>query len=353
MFRDFERLKDNVPKSLHSSIDWDTAKNEVNHCYENLKQKSNFVPRVYQLEITNFCNLKCKMCPYSKMTRKKQHMTWKLFKKIIDKDIYFKQALEFHLFGEPLLHPKLSKFIKYAKSKGHIVGLATNATLLTKEKSKELLETGLDNIVLALDGANKETYEGLRQGGKYDVVVKNIKSFLKLKHKGNYQTYSVLQIIQMPETKNEIRKFKQKWSWLIGKGLNELRIKRLFDSLGGSVNSKIPFPQYVKRLPCSELWYGSCILSNGDVVPCGRDFNGKIVFGNLENQSLKQIFNSKKYQAFRKSHLRNNYSNNKLCVNCKEWDLINLRHVSILSCNLLKGDNTRYKDVVCDPGRRL
>ncbi|MDD4251228.1 MAG: SPASM domain-containing protein [Candidatus ainarchaeum sp.] len=346
---DLKRIKNNVPQQLWKQINWGAVENEIQNCYSNYGPLSLFIPRIYQLEITNFCNLKCNMCPYKKMTRKKQHMKFKLYKKIIDKDLYYKQAIELHLFGESTLHPEVAKMVKYAKNKGHIVGIATNATALTKEKSRSLLDAGLDNIVLALDGATKTTYEELRCGANFEIVKDNIKTFLKLKKAGNYNTYSVLQIIKMPKTKKEINNFKKEWQPFLRNGLDELRIKKLFDSLGGNVNPEIPVPNYKNRLPCTELWYGSAVLSNGDVVPCGRDYDGKKRFGNLNKQSLIEIFNSEKYYKFRLSHLTNNYKHNDLCRPCKEWDLINLRHVPILSCNLLKGDNTRYGQIVGDP----
>jgi len=346
---DFKRIKNNVPKELWKMINWNSVQTEILNGYKNYEPVSLFIPRIYQLEATNFCNLKCNMCPYKSMTRKKQHMKFNLFKKIVDNDLYYKQAIELHLFGESTLHPDLSKMVKYAKNKGHIVGIATNATALTKEKSKELLDAGLDNIVLALDGATKRTYEELRCGAQFELVKENIKNFLRLKDSGKYSTYTVLQIIKMPKTKEEITAFKTEWNPFLKKGLDELRIKKLFDSLGGNVNPEIQAPTYKHRLPCTELWYGSAVLSNGDVVPCGRDYDGKIIFGNLNKQSLIEIFNSKKYQEFRLGHLCGEFSKNPLCKSCKEWDLINLRNVPILSCNLLKGDNTRYNQIVSDP----
>ncbi len=346
---DKKRIKNNVPKRYWKKINWPNVFNEIETCYFRYSPISLFIPRIYQLEITSICNLKCKMCPYKNMTRKKEHMDFNLFKKIINKDLYYKQALELHLFGEPTLHPRICEMIKYAKSKGHIVGIATNATTLNPKLSKQILDSGLDNIVLALDGSTKETYENLRCGAQFEKVKSNIKEFIKIKKQGNYKTYTILQIIQMPKTKKELEEFEKEWNPLKKKGLDELRIKKLYDSLAGNVNKEIPNPKYKTRLPCTELWYGAAVLSNGDVTPCGRDFDGKKVFGNLKKQSLIEIFNSKEYIKFRLSHLKNKYSKKHICKNCKEWDLVNLRNTPILSCNLLMGDNSRYKEIVKDP----
>src|SRR3989339_413672 len=118
------------------------------------------------VELTNICNLKCPICASRKMERPKGYMDFGLYKKIIDEcSQYGKVDVMLHMFGESLLHKDFIKMIRYGKQYPDIkLAFSTNATLLNKEYSKELIESGLDGIHLSLDGFTKETYESIRSG---------------------------------------------------------------------------------------------------------------------------------------------------------------------------------------------
>ncbi|GAF67607.1 unnamed protein product, partial [marine sediment metagenome] len=106
-----------------------------------------------------------------------------LYEKIIDevKDYIFRVSL--HHRGEPLLHEQLGMMIKIANEKGVKTNIHTNATLLTGEKSEEILESGLDELHFSFDGEDKDTFEKMRKGADYERTLKNIVNFLKLKKK--------------------------------------------------------------------------------------------------------------------------------------------------------------------------
>ena len=136
-------------------------------------------PHLIWIEPTSTCNLNCIMCDRKAVSQRKVgFMDFELFTKIVDEAASLGVLqIEMGLGGEPLLHPRLTNMIEYAKNKGLMVGFNTNANLLDEQKSRALLNSKLDSIIFSVDGASKETYEKIRLKGDYDIVTKNIKTF--------------------------------------------------------------------------------------------------------------------------------------------------------------------------------
>lgn len=132
------------------------------------KSVVNCIPEYLQIDPTNYCNLKCLMCPQSVGMRQKGFMDIDLAKKIIDDGAKLGIiTLIIGIHGEPLLHKKICSIIKYAKKRRFYVTLSTNFTLATPKLSKELIESGLDEIILSLDSVKPELYEFYRRGANF------------------------------------------------------------------------------------------------------------------------------------------------------------------------------------------
>ena len=279
-------------------------------------------PIVSAIETTNYCNLRCIMCPYSKMTRKKTHMKFSLFKKIIDESEFYGMMPWLHLFGEPLMNPEIFDIIKYCKNRGLSSGLSTNITLLSPENSLRLLKSGLDLVILSLDGAIKETYEKIRSGSDFETAKQNIRTFLNLKKREHSNIYVILSIIRMRETEKELEAFKKEWYNL---GINEIQIKgftvwgsqvKEIEKLapeGWKLESRIP------RYPCKHFWTDVVVAVDGKVLPCCFDYDAKLVLGDLNKQTLLEIWNSDVVKKVREAQGRGDF-NNPLCKDCTEWE---------------------------------
>ncbi|MEK6833686.1 MAG: radical SAM protein, partial [Nanoarchaeota archaeon] len=117
---------------------------------------------------TNLCNAACIMCPHSKL-KKMGTMDMNLYKKIIDNCSKLNiRIITLSFFGEPFLDKQLIEKIKYAKEKGMFVAFYSNASLITKELAKDIIDSGLDGITISFDGYSKETYEKIRKKLKFD-----------------------------------------------------------------------------------------------------------------------------------------------------------------------------------------
>jgi len=276
------------------------------------------------LEPTSICNIKCEMCPNPLIPRdQKGTMDFMLFKKIIDEaSLFANEVYAFHR-GESLIHPELHRMISYAKERGLLVKLNTNATILSEKKSREILESGLDLISFSIDGYEKEVFERIRVGAHFERVVNNVRTFLQLKKDGGYKR---------PLTQIEIMEFlaysdtdvnEKRVSFFNNfKGLSfDRTILRKPHNVGGNVALTETQGYAVRKKhysPCSFPWYSLAIHWNGNVCPCPRDFMGDLVIGNIRTTSLVDIWNGEKMLNVRKNILERNLNGQACCRNCDQ-----------------------------------
>ena len=291
--------------------------------YSHEKINTPAIPMIQNIEATNACGMNCKMCPRKYMKRKIGLMDLRLFENIV-KQLKGNTRLALHHFGDPLLHPKIGELIKICHKYNIKASLSTNPQGLTKEKSKELIEAGLDYLHLSLDGATKETYEKIRGGSaSYEKAIKGIETFLKIKSKMKSKLpYTKIAIIRMKETEAEIEKFKKKWG--VRKGIDEVQIKE-FITWDGTMEDIKDLEQEashkVKRkgyYPCYWPWAKLTVLWDGRVAACCFDFDGKCILGDLKKQTIDEIWKSDKMKLFREMHVNDSFPKKHLCAQCKE-----------------------------------
>lgn len=279
-------------------------------------------PFMVLVEVTNDCMLDCIMCPHSQLKEKSGYMPFNLFKKIIEECSrhYSLGNLVFSGIGEPLLHPRLIEMSKFAKSKGiPKVRLITNAILLTRQKTVEILEdSGFDEIGLSLDAVTKETYQRIKKSSNFQTVQENIAHFLNQKKK-QWKPFVSLHILKMRETASEIDDFLKKWSPLLGKG-DHILLKDVHNFAGQVEDTRLEEQIYrTKRFPCRQLWEFFYVSWNGDVMPCCMDVFRKLKIGNLYKSSLEELWNSSSIQEIRQIHLQGRYEEIPLCSHCGNW----------------------------------
>lgn len=282
--------------------------------------------RLY-IESTNICNLSCIMCPTGRkeQVRKKGYMDFELFKSIVDEMAPWVQATTLHIWGEPLMHPRLFDMIAYCRQQGLRSEISTNATLLNEERSRAILDAGLGAIYLCLDGMRPETYEQIRVNADYEQTNRNIRRFIELKQAGGYQDPFVnLQIIQMEKTLGEIDEFVKEWHL---PGVDRISVKP-FDSWGGQIEDINKLKASADALPaqryaCPNLWYHTHIYWDGRIAMCDRDFNLTYDLGNVRNADgsvhVLENWNGPKMQQLRRQHVRNDLNGVSPCNTCSEW----------------------------------
>jgi len=289
--------------------------------YKFHKIKACPLPTRLWIEPTNLCNLHCKMCLNKNLpSDKRGTMDFELFKKIIDEASDFTHDIYLHHRGESLLHPQIFDMIAYAKKKGLYTRLHTNGTLLNKENSGLLLDSGLDFLSFSFDGYDKKTYESIRIGAQFEKTLTNIIEFLKIKQRRKSRSpFTVLTVIDFSSKKerklNEEKKrnFLSSFHYL---PLNALRIRRPHN-WGGELNKdSLNHRTLLGFVPCTFLWYALAVFWDGTVVPCPQDFFGKLAIGNVKENSLVQLWNSEKEVFIRERMTRNSYKVLNPCSEC-------------------------------------
>lgn len=276
-------------------------------------------PFSLRIENTNFCNGQCFMCPYPTMKRKKGIMSRELYKDIINQASELKiDYINLHNFGEPLLDKDFVWRVKYAKSKNiNRISTNTNGTLLTPKLSKEIINSGLEELYISVDAATKKTYKKIRIGLNYNQVQKNIKYFVKLKKQLKLDKPKIiLDFLEFNLNKNETKKFINKWKNIV----DNVCISQIHDwsnkkkiNTGKLINNYVEFNQSPCRLPFTEM----LINWDGTVSLCCQDIDGEIILGDINKESLIKIWQNKKYQKIRQLHLKLQTNSLPLCKNCK------------------------------------
>ena len=275
-------------------------------------------PLKVTIEITNACNSDCIMCPRQSMTRPVKNMDFELYKKIIDDcgKVGVKIIQPFN-FGEPLMHNRLGEFIRYAKEHTRSrVQISTNAALLNSEKAIELLDSGLDRINIDIDGFTKDTFEKVRKNLDFDRVVENTERFIELKKRLNKNIFITVSIINMDETSGEIVEFKRYW---------KPRVDRVLDveynTWTGSVENRNESINNSKRFncPCKMLWDQMVILQDGKVALCCLDYDGKVIVGDMKNESILNIWNGKILNNLRQKQIELKFDEISTCRACNQY----------------------------------
>jgi pyruvate-formate lyase-activating enzyme len=277
--------------------------------------------RVY-VETTNRCNLKCPQCPTGlEITgRPGGDLEEGLFRTIANEMGPLAETAILHIWGEPLLNPRLEGMVTYAAARGLRTEISTNAMLLDASRTQTLLKSGLSRIYLCIDGLDEETYSRIRVGGNFEKVRRNIEGFIQKNLEAGAPVDVRVQLIDTDLTRNQIQAFRRAWSRYEGVGVNI----KAFDSWGGKVerinalNRKgrtLPPPPH--RYPCPNLWYHAHIFYDGTLVCCDRDFDLAHPLGNVEG-GVMRVWRGETMRALRTAHGEGRIETEP-CRSCKEW----------------------------------
>jgi radical SAM protein with 4Fe4S-binding SPASM domain len=291
----------------------------------------NFTIRWLNFEFCSSCNLRCKWCSLDH-TKKADMMNPEILEKVLDDILKNKsfnlERIDLHNAGEVLLHNNLKEMLKVIAGKKKAfknvyITLLTNATLLTDEISNILINSSaLDVIRFSVDGGTKSLYEEIRNGAKWDLVKKNILSFIELNKRNDRKIRKVEIICIIPPDKPQMTSwmeedFKQVFSRVDDV---ELRYPHNWD---GSTELNITYSQTMakyfennKDKMCMFLLKNLVVLPNGDVTVCCADLNSRGVVGNVKYSSMEELYFTKKRLNMIELYRRNKKSEINLCQKC-------------------------------------
>jgi len=278
------------------------------------------LPTVLMIENTNHCNAECVMCPRDTLSRKRGFMDFGLFEKIMKEVSSVRRKPVTHLqgFGEPLLDTLLAKRIQLAKTCGikHTY-IVTNASLLFPETSRKIIGAGLDKMKISFYGTDEESYNTAMKRLNFKVTYQNITEFLRIR-KDMKRGIPRLILQYLPNETNHAKteEFKALWSSLIDTKVGDcLNVSSLHNYGGGRAYNHLG-----KKIVsvCYFPWTSMSVLWDGRVVTCCMDSNGVQVLGDLNSQSIQEVWNGPVLSGVRDNFRKLDYSNYPVCLSC-DW----------------------------------
>ena len=292
------------------------------------------MPVSISFEPTTSCNLRCPECPSGlrAFTRPIGMLKKNFFKDTIDqlhKELLY---LIFYFQGEPYLNPDFLEMVKYASAKKIYTATSTNAHYLNDDNAKKTIESGLDRLIISIDGTTQDVYEQYRVGGSLDKVLEGTRNIVKWKKELQSKTpFIVFQFLVVKPNEHQIEDVK-KLGKDIGVDAVWFKTAQVYD-YENDPNKLIPslekYSRYKKSASggyefkgklanhCWRLWHDPVITWDGLVAPCCFDKDAQHRLGDLKQKSFKEIWKNGEYKKFRGAILKGR-KNIDICSNCSE-----------------------------------
>jgi radical SAM protein with 4Fe4S-binding SPASM domain len=291
------------------------------------------MPVSISVEPTTACNLRCREClsGQRQFSRPEGNMKYEDFQNIIDQLHKHLLYLIIYFQGEPYMNKLFFDFVKFARQKRIYTVTSSNGHFLDDNNAKKTVESGLDRLIISLDGLDQETYESYRTGGNFDKVIQGIQNIIRWKKAlKSTRPYLIIQFLVLKTNEHQMKEIKK-----LGRvmGVDEVQFKtaQFYDYVNG--NELIPdnkrYSRYIKRddgtyairskLPdrCFRMWSSCVITWDGRIVPCCFDKDANHQMGNLTKNSFSEIWKRDYYNQFRKAVFTARKKID-ICRNCTE-----------------------------------
>lgn len=291
------------------------------------------MPVSISIEPTTSCNLRCPECPSGlrAFTRPTGMLDSALYKNVIDQLAPTLSYLTFYFQGEPYLHPSFLEMVEYASSRGIYTATSTNAHYLTEEVAHRTVASGLDRLIISIDGTTQSAYQSYRIGGSLEKVLTGTRNVIAArKLLGGRKPHVVFQFLvvgpnehQIPEVRRIARE--------LGVDQVVLKTAQIYNFEKGSplIPEQDRYSRYRRKDDgtyvikgkledhCWKMWHSCVVTWDGKVVPCCFDKDAHFVLGDLSKNTFEEIWNGESYHRFRTLLLASR-GEIEMCRNCTE-----------------------------------
>ena len=290
--------------------------------FKTLEECSHF-PKYFTIETCNNCNARCIMCPKGqKGTKSLQLMEDSVFERIAEELQEYSSWVEMVCLnsdGEPLLDKKIAERIRKLKDIGmKHVNISTNAQLLTKERAQELLEAGLDDIRISLDGFTKETFEKVRKGLNYDMVKENVLNLIEMRNCMDSEMEIRIRMVELEENKAEREDWLAYWKSKV-KDTDKVQLMPMHTWSGKIAEEEQERIIFYADEPSISVFSSFTINYDGTVQLCDSDIEQQVVLGNIINASVREIWQGEKFELIRRQHANGKRNQIAICQGCDHW----------------------------------
>lgn len=291
------------------------------------------LPITISIEPTTACNLRCPECPSGlrSFTRPTGNLKADFFRKVIAELRRELMYLIFYFQGEPYINPKFLDMVQHASEQGIYTITSTNGHFLSKENARRTVASGLDRLIISVDGTTQATYENYRKEGRLEVVLQGARNVVEAKRElGSKTPHIIFQFLVVRPNEHQIPEIYRLAEEI---GVDEVKLKtaQVYDYKHG--NPLIPlnekYARYAQQADgtyrvknkllnhCWKLWHACVITWDGLVVPCCFDKDAQHQLGDLKQQSFQQLWQGEAYQSFRRQLLKGRDQID-ICTNCTE-----------------------------------
>lgn len=280
-------------------------------------------PRYFEIETVNGCNARCPMCTIDDWNRKSPVMRDALFEKIAREIVEHRdEVIRVSLYrdGEPLIDKKLAQRVALLKAGGvRRVAISTNVSLLREPVARDLLEAGIDEVILSIDSLRKEVFEAIRVRLNFDEVMENALRFIELRNRLRPGAQIRVRMIRQESNLDEWPAYEAFWHSKVAPGdrVNFLNIH----NWGSQLDGYHPVGDVSRRVaPCVALWSLMVIFADGEVPLCNVDYNNKYPTGNVRDHSIAELWTSAIVEERRCLHFEGRRDEIPPCAGCTVWD---------------------------------
>ena len=291
-------------------------------------------PFILTVEPSSLCNLKCPQCTVGadELTRDQGLLDFETYRRLLNEigdNIFYLMLFN---QGEPFLHLRLLDFIRLAKEKNIYVSISTNGHFLENEGDvRQLMESGLDMLIISLDGADKQTYSKYRTGGDFQKVIEGLQTLFRIKIEMQQRSPEIaLQFLVMRHNQDQVPLMKVLAARY---GIRRLLLKSVQVEDVAAAQKFLPADESFHRYElsdarlelkanlnaaCPRLWTSTVLLSDGSIAPCCFDKDGDYPMGTITcDSTFTHLWRSPDYQRFRKRILKRRHSV-EICRNCTQ-----------------------------------
>lgn len=298
------------------------------------------MPFTLSVEPTTACNLRCPECPSGlrAFTRPTGNLREDFFRRLIDevhRDLLY---LIFYFQGEPYINPAFLDMVRYASDRGIYTITSTNGHFLHEDNARRTVESGLDRLIISVDGTTQEVYEQYRKGGQLDQVLQGARNVVRWKRQLKAKTpHLIFQFLVVRPNEHQIDDLYRLAAEI---GIDEVRLKtaQVYDYQNGHplIPTDERYARYARQPDgtyrvknrllnhCWKLWHSCVITWDGQVVPCCFDKDAQHRLGDLKRNSLRRIWQSEAFYQFRRQLLKGRDQID-ICANCTEGCKVWLR----------------------------
>ena len=292
--------------------------------------KSNEMPDIVRLELTNTCNLKCPHCRhhseekrlpenYPEYYKNKIFMSEEQIKKIFDEISPHKPSVTLNVANEPMISPSFKFAVKQIKKHDLSGTFNTNGLMLNEDMCKFLVEQEFESVNISVDAVTPETLKKARGITALDKLVRNVKRLVNARNEKKLPRVGVTFVV-MPYNKNEINKFIDFWK-------DYADVIRFTGYITDkcpdiSVLPDVEIEKIPPRIPCKQIYRDIVIRANGDITPCviTAESPDYISMGNIfEDGGIRKVWNGKIFQEWRNLHNQSKWDDISNCKGCDYW----------------------------------